>query len=116
MANGTQESVRNFVFIAFLLLAALFGMIIMTFIFGNLGPENSGLPTGNEAFNISQQVQNNSLVAIRTYSTQANTQFTTVAIAITLAVLIAVFLLFWRAFMGSTMGGGKRGAGSGSFA
>ena len=111
--TNTRKSVEDFAFIAFLLLAVLFGMIIMTFIFGNLGPENSGLPTGSEAFNVSQQVQNNSLTAIRTYSTQANTQFTTIAIAITLAILIAIFLFFWAAFMGKRgVAGGGRGGGS----
>ncbi len=201
--SEAQQNVRVFVLIAFLLLAALFGMIIMTFIFGNIqtgittsftafgtttvnnetggfvnasvihtldsvtndtfrgsvtvstvytnGLESNltgglvdsgnytvdaasgtitGLATNTQNFTdvnitytyslkreaqvVSENVQNNSLVAIRTYSSQANTQFTTVAIAITLAVLIAVFLLFWKAFMGGSLGGGGKGKGRSS--
>jgi len=191
--SESQQNVRGFVLIAFVLLAALFGMIIMTFIFGNvstgistsfsslgirtvnnetgylnsttsyvvdsatardfragmivlnvfnesagglIGPGNYTVnPEGTvianvnsdenytganytytyitkrEAEQVAEDVNNNSLTAIRTYSTQANTQFTTAAIAITLAILIAVFLLFWKAFMGGTLGGGKNGRG-----
>jgi len=108
-----KNEAMSFASIAFLLLAVLFGMIIMTFIFGQLGPANAGISQDSEAFNISSDVQNNSLVAIRTYSNQSNTQFTTVAIAITLIILIAVFLLFWKAFMGR--GGMTQKQGGGSF-
>jgi len=109
----SQDSIREFALIGFILLAVLFGMQIMTFIFGNLGPENSGLTAGSEAFNVSQQVQNDSLRAIGNYATQSGTQFTTLGIAITLIVLVAVFLFFWKAFMG----GGKDGkSGPGGFA
>ena len=104
-----KKSVLTFAFIAFTLLGILFGMNIMTFIFGNLGPAAAGLTAGSQAFNVSEQVQNNSLVAIRTYSAQANTQFTTIAVAITLVVLLAVFAFFWLFFMGSQ---GGKGSGS----
>ena len=60
---------------------------------------------------VTEQVANNSLVAIRTYSSQANTQFTTIAVAITLVVLLAVFAFFWLFFMGSQGSGGSVGAG-----
>ena len=46
-----------------------------------------------------EQVQNNSLKAIVTYTNQSSTQFITVAIAITLVILIAVFLMFWKVFV-----------------
>ena len=108
-----RTEAMTFATIAFLLLAVLFGMQIMTFIFGNLGPTAAGLTQDDTAYNISSDVQNNSLVAIRTYSNQSNTQFTTVAIAITLIVLIAVFVLFWRAFMNK--GGIGREGGGGTF-
>ncbi len=94
-----NESVKEFAFIAFTLLGVLFGMMIMTFIFGQLGPSSSGLTIADVGFNESLQVQNNSLNAIVTYTAQSDTQFSTVAIAITLVILIAVFLLFWRIFV-----------------
>ena len=100
-----QKSVTEFAMIGFVLLAVLFGMQIMTFIFGNLGPENSGLTEGTEAYNTSIQIQNDSLHAIGDYTAQSGTQFTTLGIAITLVILVAVFLFFWVAFMGK----GKKG-------
>ena len=106
------KSVKQFAMIGFLLLAVLFGMQIMTFIFGNLGPENSGLTAGTEAFNQSLQIQNDSLTAIGNYATQSGTQFTTLGIAITLVILVAVFIFFWAAFMGS---GKDSIAGGGNF-
>ena len=112
MAQSAQKSVREFATIGFLLLAVLFGMQIMVFIFGNLGPANSGLVEGTEAFNKSLQIQNDSLNAIGNYSTQAGTQFTTLGIAITLVLLVAVFLFFWTAFMGKS---GKKESGPGGF-
>ena len=111
--GSSQESIREFALFGFILLAVLFGMQIMTFIFGNLGPANSGLVVDTEAFNVSLGVQNDSLRAIGNYASQAGTQFTTLGIAITLIVLVAVFLFFWKAFMG----GGKDGkSGPGGFA
>ncbi len=109
--NVRTETVQ-FVSIVFLLLAALFGMIIMAFIFGNLGPANAGLVAGSTAFNTSQAIQNNSLGAIETYSEQADTQFNTAAIAVTLLILLSLFILFWRFFMGSQGAGGRSGGGS----
>ena len=110
--GSSQKSVREFALIGFILLAVLFGMQIMTFIFGNLGPENSGLEVDSEAYNVSLEIQNDSLRAIGKYSEQSGTQFTTLGIAITLILLVAVFLFFWQAFMGK----GKAGGGSpGSF-
>lgn len=108
----SQSSVREFAFIGFMLLAVLFGMQIMAFIFGNLGPGNAGLTEGTQAFNVSEEIQNNSLNAISNYSSQAGTQFTTLGVAITLVVLVAVFLFFWVAFMGR---GGKGSGGPGGF-
>jgi len=105
-----KKEVLAFAGIAFLLLGVLFGMQIMTFIFGNLGPTSSGLDAGTIAFNISQAVQNNSLQAINTYTEQSDTQFNTTGIAITLLVLIALFAIFWRIFMGK---GGISGGNSG---
>ena len=107
---GTSKNVKEFALIGFILLAVLFGMQIMTFIFGNLGPANSGLVVNSTGYNISQGIQNYSLGAISNYASQSGTQFTTLGIAITLVVLVAVFLFFWKAFMG-----GKAGEGAGSF-
>ena len=109
--GSSQKSIKEFAMIGFVLLAVLFGMQIMTFIFGNLGPDNSGLAVGTVAYNLSQTVQNESLAAIGNYATQSGTQFTTLGIAITLVILVAVFLFFWKAFMG----GGKEGGSPGSF-
>ena len=106
-----QKSVKEFAMIGFILLAVLFGMQIMVFIFGNLGPENSGLTEGSEAYNVSLSIQNDSLRAIGEYAEQSGTQFTTLGIAITLIILVAVFVFFWIAFMGK-----KKGEGPGGFA
>ena len=110
--GSSQASVKEFAMIGFILLAVLFGMQIMTFIFGNLGPENSGLTEHSEAYNTSLEIQNESLHAIGDYAEQSGTQFTTLGIAITLILLVAVFLFFWKAFMGK----GKAGGGPGGFA
>ena len=108
----TSKNVKEFATIGFILLAVLFGMQIMTFIFGNLGPEQSGLEFYSEAYNRSASIQNDSLVAIGNYATQSGTQFTTLGIAITLVILVAVFIFFWKAFMGS---GKRKGSTPGSF-
>ena len=108
---GTSKSVREFAMIGFILLAVLFGMQIMTFIFGNLGPEQSGLEFYSEAYNRSAGIQNDSLVAIGAYAEQSETQFTTLGIAITLVILVAVFLFFWKAFMGGRSPGSGGGGG-----
>lgn len=102
-----KKEVGSFAFIAFTLLGVLFGMQIMAFIFGNLGPTEAGLTAGSTAFNTSQAIQNNSLAAVETYSGQSDTQLSTVAISITLAVLIALFVLFMRFFMDRKKGGGS---------
>ncbi len=161
--------------IAFTLLGILFGMMIMTFIFGQLGSnsipngtesvsvinetgawlnetaytvsnsgvigftgltitsainttDNSSIAVGNftvsgatftnasattwpsiwvsydytqdtDAKKATDQVQNNSLVAITTYTAGASTQLNTVSIAIILILLIGVFLVFWKIFV-----------------
>ena len=54
----SQKSVKEFALIGFLLLAVLFGMQIMTFIFGNLGPAQSGAVEDSEAYNTSEEIQN----------------------------------------------------------
>ncbi len=163
--------------IAFTLLGILFGMMIMTFIFGQLGSgsitdgsetvavtnetdawlnettytvsnsgaigfanliitsainttTNTSIGTGNfsvsgtgydnstsdidgtstvwvsytytqdtDAKKATDQAQNNSLVAITTYTAGASTQLNTVSIAIILILLIGVFLVFWKIFV-----------------
>ncbi len=99
--------------IAFTLLGVLFGMMIMTFIFGQLGPSASGLTASDPGYNESLTVQNNSLVAITTYTAGASTQLNTVSIAIILILLIGVFLVFWKIFVtnkkSSDSGGGNFG-------
>ncbi len=185
-----MSSIKEFAAVAFLLLGVLFGMMIMTFIFGQLGntsvidnevgtvnnltgawinetvytiPEasdanfaggfsvtsalnttdNSTILSGNYTVNAaagtivnatatnwddvtltytwnykpdtklaSESAQNDSLQAITSYTSQSDTQFSTVAIAVTLVILIAVFLLFWKIFIG----GGKKDKGAGNFA
>ncbi len=106
---SSKASVKEFALIGFILLAVLFGMQIMTFIFGNLGPDSSGLTVDSEAYNVSLQIQNDSLRAIGDYASQSGTQFTTLGIAITLIILVAVFLFFWQAFMGKSKGEGTGG-------
>ncbi len=46
-----------------------------------------------------ENVNNNSINSIVTYTEQADTQLNTAAIAITLLILIALFLVFWVAFI-----------------
>ena len=110
-----KKSVLSFAFIAFALLGVLFGMNIMTFIFGTLGPEAAGLTSGSNEYNTSLSIQNNSLGAIDTYASQSTTQFSTLSIAITLVILLAVFAFFWFFFMGSgssVFGGSKKSKGN----
>lgn len=52
-----------------------------------------------DAKKASDQAQNNSLVAITTYTEGASTQLNTVSIAIILILLIGVFLVFWKIFV-----------------
>lgn len=108
-----KGEVLAFVVIAFLLLGALFGMQIMSFIFVNLGPTATGLTEADVGYNESLQIQNDSLQAISAYSSQSVTQFNTVGIAITLVVLIALFFLFWKIFV---KGKGNKGESGASFA
>jgi len=103
----TQKSVVTTILILFTLLGALFGAQIMTFIFGQLGPEAAGLTSADAAYNVSLQVQNNSLQAINTYSQGASTQMTVVSIVVILLLLIGLFVVFWKSFMGD----GKKGSG-----
>lgn len=109
---NTVRQIVAFVAIVFLLLGVLFGSQIMTFIFGQLGPDQSGLTVADPGYNESIQVQNNSLNAIVTYTEQADTQLNTAAIAITLLILIALFLVFWVAFIKPMMDQGKKSAGN----
>lgn len=99
--------------IAFTLLGVLFGMMIMTFIFGQLGPGATGLSASDVGYNESLEIQNNSLQAVVTYTDASSTQFNTISIAIVLILLIGVFLVFWKIFVGKDKG--DRGSG-GSFA
>lgn len=109
----TADSIREYVVILFTLLGALFGGVLMAFIFGNLGPSATGLSPTDAAYNITADIQNNSLTAINSYSAQASTQVNVVAIAIILVILIGVFLLFWKIFVGK--GAGKKSGGSDNF-
>jgi hypothetical protein len=60
--------------------------------------------------NAVDDVNNNSLQGIVSYTGEADTQMTTVAIAITLAILIALFLLFWVFFIKPKKNSETRGA------
>jgi vacuolar-type H+-ATPase subunit I/STV1 len=91
--------VKEYATIAFTLLGVLFGMMIMTFIFGQLGPSSTGLTLADPGYNESLDVQNNSLQGIVSYTANSTTQFNTVSIAVILILLIGVFLLFWGIFV-----------------
>ena len=39
-----HKNVREYALVGFLLLSVLFGMNLMAFIFGNLGPASAGIP------------------------------------------------------------------------
>lgn len=94
-----QKNVKAFAFTVFTLLGVLFGAIIMTFIFAQLGPEATGLEVNDTGYDQTVAIQNNSLNAIVTYTEQSDTQFLTIAIAVTLVILIGLFALFWRFFV-----------------
>ncbi len=104
MKNSTVSEILGYITVFFLLLAALFGGQIMTFIFGQLGPDAAGLDITDAAFNSSLQVQNASLNAIVTYAEGATNQMNVVTIAIILILLIGVFLLFWNRFIKDNVG------------
>ena len=110
--SETKKDILAYVVIVFLLLGALFGMQIMSFIFGNLGPEAAGLTAGSALFNVSAAIQNDSLAAIQTYSAASSTQFSTVSIAITLILLIGLFVIFWKLIMKDGLIGGTKGSGN----
>jgi len=101
--------VKEYAVIAFTLLGVLFGMMIMSFIFGQLGPAATGLTSADTGYNESLKIQNNSLQGIVTYTNGASTQFNTVSIAVILVLLIGVFLLFWGIFVSNKK---KQGASS----
>ena len=104
-----MESIREFALVAFVLLGVLFGMMIMNFIFGVLGPSSAGLTIADPGYNESLTIQNNSLQSIVVYTEGASTQMSTVSIAIILSLLIAVFLLFWGIFVKDKKGLGGSG-------
>ena len=107
--NSTVTEILAYITVFFLLLAALFGGQIMTFIFGQLGPSAAGLTIADAAYNSSLAVQNNSLQAIVVYSEGAGNQMNVITIAVILILLIGVFLLFWNRFIKDNVGG-KAGA------
>lgn len=99
-----QKDIMAFGALVFLLLGILFGTQIMAFIFGNLGPTQAGLTSTDAAWNASTAIQNNSLAALQTYSSQANTQMNTIGITITLLILVSLFAIFWKLFVGKKAG------------
>jgi cobalamin synthase len=103
--NSTVSEILAYITVFFLLLAALFGGQIMTFIFGVLGPDAAGLDSTDAAYNASLEIQNNSLQAIVVYSEGSSNQMNVVTIAIILILLIGVFLLFWNRFIKDNIGG-----------
>ncbi len=62
-----------------------------------------------DAKRATDQAQNNSLVAITTYTAGASTQLNTVSIAIILILLIGVFLVFWKIFVSNKKSGDTSG-------
>jgi len=111
-AGSTSDMISEYATIAFTLLGILFGMMIMTFIFGVLGPDAGGLTISDPGYNESLEVQNNSLVAVVTYTDGASTQLNTVSIAIILILLIGVFLVFWKIFVDKKKGAGNTSGGN----
>lgn len=112
-SGGMKADILGVAFIAFTLLGILFGMNIMTFIFGGLDPTTSGLVNGSTAQNTSIAVQENSLTAIQTYSAGANNQFSTLSTIIILLLLITIFAVFWKFFTGGVMkSAGSSGGGN----
>ena len=107
--NSTVREILAYITVFFLLLAALFGGQIMTFIFGQLGPEAAGLTSGDAAYNASLAVQNESLQGIVTYAEGSTAQMNVLSIAIILILLIGVFLVFWNKFIKGNVGGKSAG-------
>ena len=54
---------------------------------------------------VANQVGNQTLQSLSTYSSGASTQMNTISISITIALLIALFVFFMRAFIGKRKGG-----------
>ena len=108
---NVKKEIVALIGIVFLLLGALFGVNIMSFIFGNLGPENAGLVVTDAAYNVSAEIQNQSLQAGLTYAQNASNQMNIVNITIILALLIFLFFLFWKVIQGvqSESGKGRKG-------
>ena len=109
------SAIREYATVAFTLLGVLFGMMIMTFIFGQLGPSSTGLTAADPGYNESITVQNNSLQGIVAYTSNSSTQFNTVSIAIILVLLIGVFLIFWKIFVSNKKSRSSQGSMGGNF-
>lgn len=97
---NVKKEIVALIGIVFLLMGALFGVNIMSFIFGNLSPTAAGLTAGTEAFNTSLEIQNQSLQAGLTYASNATSQMNIVNVTIILALLIFLFFLFWKVIQG----------------
>jgi len=107
----TVKTIKEYATIIFTLLGILFGVMIMTFVFGQLGPSTAGLTSANLAYNTSLAIQNNSLGGLQAYSAGTTTQMNTVSIAIVLVLLIGVFLIFWKIFVSNKNKSRSRGYG-----
>lgn len=105
MPSDTTKEILGYITVFFLLLAALFGGQIMTFIFGQLGPGAAGLTISDPGYNQSLQVQNASLNGIVTYAEGSTNQMNVLSIAIILVLLIGVFLIFWNKFIKGNVAG-----------
>jgi len=86
----------QFVMLIFGLFGILFGLMIVTFIFSQNSAENVGLneTMSAEHVAISNQIQNDSLNAIRRYTSLTDTQFLVLAISIVIFICIILYKLF----------------------
>lgn len=109
MGMNVKRDILLFSSVAFILLSILFGMNIMTFIFGSLNTANTAFANGSIGQNTSVAVQTNSLSAINTYASGANNQFSILSISIVLVLLLGVFALFYKNVIGGSRGEGGFG-------
>lgn len=90
----------QFLVLFFGVFGILFGMMIMTFIFAQNSAENIGL---NETMSVehieySNQVQNDSLRAINSYTGMTSTQLLTIALSLAVFVCLILYKQFEAVF------------------
>ena len=110
---SVRKNVQEGIAVLMLVFLGLFAVLLLGFIFANLGPTNAGLLTSDNAYNSTARIQNLSLAAGETYANNADTQVTVVSVYIILLLLVGIFVYFAAQILGGKMMGGRKSSSSG---